>query len=198
MLPDLPELKNDLNSLLMDYVKAQVKLRMPGLNEVPQHIIHEGMRMRILRADGSVDDSQLKLASSEILIGADEVPVMGPKERTSKLDSLAEDMARQISQHAFASLNETLDQAGQVVNQGRRPLDADGILAMFDKMQIDFDEHGSPKNISVIVGPNTFASAKKEFERLSSEPELRARHEELMQKKWMEWRDREATRKLVG
>lgn len=153
VLPDLPELKADLQSVLTTYLREQVRRRMPGLNEAPQHLIHEGMTLRVVRADGTVEDSELKSASSEFNIEAAAAGMMTAEERMSKLDALAEDMARQTSQHAFASLNQTLEQAGQVVERAGQPLDADGILQMLDKMQMDFDEHGQPRNISVIVGP---------------------------------------------
>lgn len=198
MLPDLPELKTDLHLVSMEYVRNQVKIRMPGLNEAPQHFIHEGERTRIVRADGSVHDGDLKRASSEISINFADVPRMSADERKAILDKLAEDMARQISEHAFATLNQTLEEAGQVHDQRGRPLDADGILATLEKLQMDFDEQGRPTNMTVVAGPQAAAHIRREFDRFDSEPRLKQAYEGLIQRKWMDWRDREAARKLVG
>lgn len=198
MLPDLPELKSDFQTVLTRYLQEQVRRRMPGLNEAPQHVIHEGMRTRVVRADGTIEDRNLKKASAEIVIEASAASAMTAQERTTRLDAIAEDMARQISQYAFASLNATLEQAGQVVDRGGQRLDAEAILEVLEKMHLEFDDQGKLQNLSLIVGPQVVDRVKREFERFESEPLLKERYDALMQRKWVDWRDREAARKLVG
>lgn len=198
MLPDLPELKRDMNSLVSDYLRSEVRRRMPGIGEAPQHLIHEGERTRIIRSDGSTEESQLKQASAELVVRFDEAAEMSVQARTAKLDEIAESMARQMSQHAFASISATLDATGQVVDNAGRPLNADTILATLEKLQMDFDEYGKPNGLTIVVGPEIVERAKREFQRLMSDPALRQRYDALIQRKWMDWRDREAARKLVG
>lgn len=198
MLPDLPELKSDLQLVLERYVRAEVQRRMPGLNESPQHQIHEGVRMRIVRADGTVDVTELHGASAEVRISAEETEVMTPEARQAVLDSFADDLARQISRHAFATINQTLEETGQSVNLGGQPLDAEGILQVIERLQIDFDEMRRPKGMSVVVPPAAGEATRRAFESLETDPKLKVRADALLEKKWMEWRDREASRKLVG
>jgi hypothetical protein len=81
MLPDLPDLKSDLQRVLERYVRAQVRQRMPGLGEAPQHQIHECVRMRIVRADGSIDFTELHGASAEARIPVGETEMMTPEDR---------------------------------------------------------------------------------------------------------------------
>lgn len=198
MLPDLPELKANLLSVFMIYLQRQVRSRMPGLNEAPQHVLHEGARMRIVRANGEVETTELKRASSEFSIGKDEAATMTPQQRMEKLNLLAEDMARQISQHAFASINETLDAAGQVVDQKGRPIDAQGILAMLEKIQLEFGEDGHVKNLTIVTGSELHAHLPGVFKQLQTDLDLKAKYDALLLRKWVAWRDREASRKLVG
>jgi hypothetical protein len=35
-------------------------------------------------------------------------------------------------------------------------------------------------------------------EQEKNDPSIKKRHDEIMERKWLEWRDREAARKLVG
>ncbi|PKO65768.1 MAG: hypothetical protein CVU22_18310 [Betaproteobacteria bacterium HGW-Betaproteobacteria-16] len=171
---------------------------MPGIGEAPQHVIHEGERTRIIRSDGSTEDSELKEASAEFVVRFDEAAEMSPQARAAKLDEIAESMARQISQHAFASINATLEAKGQVFDNAGRPLDAEAILATLEKLQMDFDQRGKPNGLSIVVGPEIAERTRREYQRLMTEPALRRKFEALIQRKRMDWRDREAARKLVG
>ncbi len=198
MLPDLPELKNDLQRLANKYVRGEAHRRMGVFNESPQHQIHEGMRLKIVRGDGSVDESELKTASAEIRIQVEEAASMTPEARRAKMDALAEDLAKQMTEFFFATINEMLEEAGQVVNLEGRPLDAEGILQVFAKLQMEFDEKRNVKGMSIVIPPAIRERAQAEFEMLETEPDLKIRYNDLMEKKWMEWRDREASRKLVG
>jgi hypothetical protein len=198
MLPDLPAIKDELLLLQLRYLRHQVHRRMPGINEAPQHTVHEGERTRIVRADASVEESEMKTAAAEMSIGETEASAMTTQERKAILDSIADDMARQISEHAFASINDTLEKAGQVVDNGGRKLDAEAMLVMLEKMQFDFDDNGQLKNLSIVVGPEMRERANAEFARLFTDPVLSVRYAALMQSKWADYRDREASRKLVG
>jgi hypothetical protein len=198
MLPDLPELKSDLQRLANKYVRTEAQRRMGVFNESPQHQIHEGEQLRIIREDGSTDESELKTASAEIRIQSDEAPNMTPEAWRAKLDGLAEDLAQQMTEFFFATINKLLEEAGQVVNLGGRSLDAEGILQILAKLRIEFDENRQMKGMSIVIPPAIRDRAHTEFARLETEPDLAARYRDLMEKKWMDWRDREASRKLVG
>jgi hypothetical protein len=161
-------------------------------------MIQEGNRMRTVRADGSIDESELKLASAAMSLKFDEIPRLTIKDRICKLNDMADQMASQISKHLFGTLNEVLDKAGQVLDQKGRPLDAEAVFAALENIELEFDETGKHKDLSIVVPPALAPKAKKVFEQIESDPVLRKRHEEIMIRKRMEWRDREASRKLVG
>ena len=65
-------------------------------------------------------------------------------------------------------------------------------------MQLEFDENGDPKGLTVVIPPSMEERAKETMEMFHQDPELSGRWQELMDKKRKEWRDREAARKLVG
>lgn len=198
MLPDLPGLKRDIQRLLDRYLQTQVDARIGVFKESPKHTIHEGNRMRTVRGNGSIDESELKEASANMSLNFDDVPRLTLEEQLTKINDIADQMARQISEHLFGTLNAILDKVGQVVDQKGRPLDAEGIFAVLEKLQLDFDEGGKHNEISIVMLPALAPKVKQVFEQIMSEPLLRQRYEEIIMRKRMEWRDREAARKLVG
>lgn len=198
MLPDLPSLKRDLQYLFDRYLRVSVRARMGLLADIPQHMIHEGDRLRVIRADGTVEDSNMKEASAEMTIQPDEVPTITVAERVARIDQVAGKMAQQMSTQLFGSLNESLEKAGQVVNGKGQPFSVETIFAALEKVQIDFDKEGNPKNLSFVIGTDLVPKMKEIVEQEKRDPEIKRRHDEIMMKKWIEWRDREAARKLVG
>jgi hypothetical protein len=198
MLPDLPKLKDDVQKVIDRYLQFQVNLRLGIFGEAPKHIIQEGNRMRIIRADGSVDESDFKHASAEVSLTLEEIPTLTVQERKAKLDDMAEQMAGQVSRLLFGSLNEALDKAGQVVDQKGKPLDAESVFTVLENMHLEFDDARKLRGLSIVVPSALAPKAEKVMAQIDADPVLRKRHEEIMTRKWMEWRDREASRKLVG
>ena len=198
MLPDLPSFKAELQSILSEYVQLKARASLGVFSKSPKHVIHEGNRMRVVRADGSVGEDNLKSASSEVSLILGELHAMSLVERTRMLDQMALEMAEQMSRHLFATPGGTLDEGGQVVDAGGKPLDAELIFRAIESVQIDFDDDGNHHNFSIVVGPELYPRLQEELQKIADDPVLKRRHDELMDRKWMEWRDRKAARKLVG
>jgi hypothetical protein len=91
-----------------------------------------------------------------------------------------------------------LDEAGQVVDAQGKPLDAELIFQVIESVQIDFDDDGNQHSFSFAVGPELYARLQAELQKIADDPVLKQRYDEIMNRKRMEWRDREAARKLVG
>ena len=64
-------------------------------------------------------------------------------------------------------------------------------------MQFDFDELGKPKMPTLVFNPVQRSNVEEQFRRLENEPQLRMRQEEIMNRKRLDWYDRESRRKLV-
>lgn len=198
MLPDLVSLKRDIQVVFDEYLRQKVQQHMGVFNQAPKQMIHEGARTRMIRADGSAQESELKQASVEMLTKLSEVNSTTFQDRLRQLDEMAEKMAAQMSKHMFESLDETLQESGQTFDARGRPLDAEAILNVMRTIQLDFDESGKHSEISIVVGAALREKMKAAFQNLMHEPALRKQYEELIDQKRLEWRDREAARKLVG
>ena len=69
---------------------------------------------------------------------------------------------------------------------------------MLEKIQRDFDENGTPSELSVVVAPGMRDQVERVLQQLQLDPATKLRHDEILEKQRGEWRDREAARKLVG
>lgn len=197
MLPDLPAIKTELRDIYLSYVSRRSHAQLGLLSEAPRHVIHEGTTMRVMRANGDVEDSGMQQASAEIAIG-DQAQSLSHEERMRILNDLADQMARQMAQKLFASLSESLERAGQSVENRGRPFDAESILRMLERMELDFNPDGSPRMPSVQLDESMRAAWEGAMQQLENDPVWKSRLEQLVAEKRANWRDREAARKLVG
>ncbi len=198
MLPDLPIVKRNVMAAINGYLAMRIRQKMGIFGEIPHQRLHEGDRNRVIRDDGSLEDSALKRSSAEDSIPVEEVPLMTSDDRLRRMELLAEEMARQMSQHMHDSLGKTLDDHGQTINLQGQPLGPEAVLEMFEKIRMEFDEAGNPVGLSVVFAPamaEQWASVQKQIE---GDPALQQRFNDLFDRKRGEWRDREAARKLVG
>ena len=198
MLPDLPNLKRDLQTIFDRTFRKMLNARLGILGEIPKSIAHEGNRMRTIRANGSVEDSIFKKSSVDLELKLEEIPRLTLRQRIAMFEDSAEKMAYQISEHMFGSLNAALEKAGQTVNQQGKPLDAGVVFEVLEKIQLEFDRSGKIDPLSIVISPALEPRAKHVLNLIASDPMLQKRFHEIMQRKWIEWRDREADRKLVG
>lgn len=198
MLPDIPSLKKEMAKLLRAAFKQRVNAYLGAINEAPRYFIKEGKNPVTIRADGQTDETELKQASAETSVRLDEVPNLSFQDRLTKLDEAAREMARQISAHAFGQINEAVERVGNVIKNGGKPLTPDVLLKVYEKIHLDFDVDGNPCELTMVIPPGMEQRAKEALEKLHHDPEYSKRYKEIINKKWMEWRDRETARRLVG
>ena len=178
--------------------KQRVNSYMGAINEAPRCFIKERGRVVTIRPDGQVDETELKAASVETSIRFNEVPHLTFQDRLVKLDESAKEMARQISEHAFNQINDAVERVGNVVKGDGKPLNPDIYLDVIEKIHLDFEPDGSHRPLTVVVPPGMEQRVKDTLEQLQQVPAYNKRYQELIEKKRMQWRDREAARKLVG
>jgi hypothetical protein len=198
MLPDLPSYKAELKKLLLLYFQHEITQNLGVFQQAGRRTAHEGDRMKVVRADGSVEESGYGHASAELKLKFADIPALTQKDRITLLKNMAKDMADQMTSYMFQSLDKTLEQAGQVFDNKGGPIDAEMILKILDTIQIDFNGDGSHNTLTLVTAPESRELAEIAFKTLETNPELRARYEQIIEKKRMNWRDREASRKLVG
>lgn len=199
MLPDLPKLKADIAQLFHIIFMSRVNAYMGFVGEVPRCIIKEGRNSVIQRPDDSIDETTLKATSAQFTFKNEEIPRLSLEQRIARLDDAAREMAKQISSIAFATINEAVDNVGNVVDAKGKPFNAETFFEVLETIQLDFEEDGiKHKELHLVMPPGMAARVKETMEQIDHDVELSRRHKEIIDKKRVEWRAREAARKLVG
>jgi phenylalanine-4-hydroxylase len=196
MLPDFPETKRLFSRFFRTYMRRKVREVSP-YGAVQTRYLHEGRAMKITRADRSESTSSMEELSVHLEIKFDEIESLTLQKAIEKHDAMIADMVQKQTHFVRERLSSEIPES-QTLNAKGRKFDAQVVIEMLEKMQIDFYPDGTPHEIFVdspLFTPERMAAVDKEFE---SNPELKRKFDEMMEKKKEEWRAREADRKLVG
>lgn len=196
MLPDFPETKQLFSRFFRTYARRKARLISP-FGEVQTKYIHEGRGMKIVRADRSESNTQVEQLSSQMEIRFDEQEYLTFENALRKHDEMILDMVRKQVAMTLERMDEEIP-ASQMVDAKGKPPDAELILQMLETMEIEFYPDGTPHELHVIGGLFTPERMQAAEDELNRSPVLRKRHDKLMAEKKRKWRDREASRKLVG
>ena len=90
-----------------------------------------------------------------------------------------------------------MEEVGNSLDAGGQPLTAEMILRVWDRMDFDFDKQGRPKMPTLVFNPIHRQRVDEQFRRIANEPELIKLKQDIMNRKKLDWYDRESRRKLV-
>jgi hypothetical protein len=196
MLPDFPETKRLFSRFFLTYMRQRLRQVSPfGMLET-RHI-HEGRRMRVTRSDDTQSESDVVQQSVGFEIRVDEIESLTLEKVIEKYNAVVNEMAGQQANFIRERMSAEIPESQSLDALGKR-LDAQMVIDMLDKMQVEFYPDGTPHEIFVdgpLLTRERMAEIDKEFK---DNPELKRRFDEMMAKKKGEWLAREADRKLVG
>ena len=196
MLPDYPSIKKKIQKKFVEAIKREIQ-KDPLLSQIKIRHVHEGDILTSSTMDGYSERVEYKLISAKLAITNEEIINKGPNAFFSRVDVIAREMAKQQSQLFFKKMDEVTERTGQVVDAKSKPLSPQLILKVLEKIAIDFDEYGNPIFPTLFLSPKQYEKIKDKIPKWESDPELRKKHRELIEKKRREWIDRESRRKLV-
>jgi hypothetical protein len=198
MLPDYPTLKRELDALLMRYCEQQTYRRMGILGSIEKLRQFEGDGHTTVWENGDVDDVPMQSSSAEITITHQELQTMTLASALEKLDAVAEAMASQTSQGIYRRIESLTNRTGMVIDGKGEKLGIEHIIAMLERMHVDFDPAGAPRLPSLHVHPRMAEALADTLSALDNDPSARRRLDTVIETKREEHRAREADRKLVG
>jgi phenylalanine-4-hydroxylase len=196
MLPDFPETKRLFSRFFRTYMRQKIHEISP-YGAVQTRYLHEGRAMKITRADLSESTSGMEQLSVHLEIKFDEIENLTLQKAIEKYDAIIADLVQKQTHFIRESVSSEIPESQTLDAKGKR-FDAQVVIDMLEKMQIDFYPDGTPHEIFVdgpLLTPERMAAVDTEFE---SNPELKRKFDEMIEKKREEWRAREANRKLVG
>ena len=157
---------------------------------------HEGRRHSYEQEGGHVISQGYKKFAVGMEVQAEEVPNLIGKNLQDKLNAAAEEMARQQAALFYNRLTEATSSVGNAVNAHGEPISQDLFLELLERREVNFDREGRPEGVMVST-PEMAEVLMKRLVEWNEDSEFRRRHEEIIKRKYEEWRDRESNRKLV-
>lgn len=196
MLPAYLETKRLFSRFFQSYVRERARAISP-FAAVQVQYLHEGRAMKIRRPDLTESASEVKAVSAEMQVRFDEIPDLTIEQVLAKFNAVVVEMSGKQAGVALDRISEEIPPAQTVDAKGRK-LDAEMVLEMLGKIELEFYPDGRPHELHPVGGqfsPERLAAIEAEFQ---ASPPLQKRYKQLIEKKRDEWRAREADRKLVG
>ena len=197
MLPDYPDLKSQLQQKLNDWLRARVNFYSAPMSGVRETRVFEGSGTATLQSGALVRRKPFTKGQAEFEVAYSEVPTLTLDKVLERLDGAARELANQKMDLFFSTISEAAESAGNVV-QATKGLTPEALLELFDKMQLEFDENGKISGLQAVLGPKQIQEMEETQRLIESDPNLKRRFDNVLARKRVEWRVREASRNLVG
>lgn len=191
--------------ILSDYVRRRKNSLSPFLSNINRRILFEGNRIVLKRESGTEELIEMEQIESTIKFEQEKIEEISLEEYIKILFEKINKMTEKFIATEIAKLIEKLEKAveksGNVVS-----MDSENhslpeiILKVIKKIEIEFDENKKPILPSILLNPITAQKLKLEeqLKKFEEDPNLKRKWEEIIFQKWEEWREREASRRLVG
>ena len=200
MLPDFPKSRLEFQKKLSlrVYLASQAKSPLRALGRsITQH---EG----VLHSYEQITDSGIRSVTEgmqevtvPIEVKIEEIPELVGEKLLARVDAIAEETARQVSQITFRKMDQVIREAGMAVDAAGGPPTKEIWLEMFEKMEMDFDPVTGRPEVTMVLHPVMAQTMKKLWSEWEQDMVFMKRYKELLAEKREEWRDRENRRKLV-
>lgn len=198
MLPDFVRVKDRRARRFASAVRREMEKLTPLLNHVRTVQQHEGRRLQYQMVDGTWDTVAYEnKISSALRIELDRIAQLGPAGYRAKAQEVAQELAPQAMRHFFGMVERFCSEAGTTVDAAGKPFDPMMLLDALEKVELDFDDQGRPELPTLVANPKDAPALARKMAEAERSPEFRRRWNEVMTRKLVEWRDREADRKLV-
>jgi len=165
--------------------------------EIKGHIIHEGRESRLIRSSDDQDDVEMHVTEAVLTLKYADISKFTIVDALDAAAKLADQFATGQSKALFKTLDEVTTKTGNVVRAGG-PITHDAMFEMLDKMEHEFSGNSATANLVMVIHPDMgprVAQLAAEFE---SSRDLKKRHNEIMARKYEQFRTREMDRNLAG
>jgi hypothetical protein len=184
VLADFHELKTELDNYIRVKLRRKMDARDSVVSQVRQYTQHEGLiqRYKQLGPDGKVVEEGFEVMSTEFVTSVDEIPTLIGVNLEKKLDEIAEKTAANLAAAFYKRVGEACDEAGNSLSAGGKPLSAEMLLQMMDRVEMEFDQTGKPTT-ALVFHPDMTESFKKVAEQIENDPETQAARRRNSRKK---------------
>lgn len=195
MLPDFPRLKNKLYKLFLLGMYYEPLNISPLLGMIKKRAIREGNVHSIIQ-ENNKRITELKRFSTTLSFKMDEILDLPLEKIYERYKAVALELGKQKAQQMYTEIDKIVNEVGNVVSTRGRPMSPEILFELFDKMHIDFNSDGSIIWPAFVGNKQTAEKFIQLLKELEQEP-YKTMMENIIEKKRMEFNDRESNRKLV-
>jgi hypothetical protein len=196
MLPEFPKTASDLLKYAAMRIDMQRKALAPITDIGIQTVAHEGRAFSYEQEGAGVVRDSYEEFATRVEVKFDEIPSLTGQVFEAKLETIANEQAKQMSKFVYSRMDDILTKAGTGVDAGGQPLSKEILLKMLEGMQVSFDESGQP-DLTFFAHPTMAEEMDKRWREWTEDAEFMATYRNLLNKKREEFFDRESNRKLA-
>lgn len=196
MLPDFPSLKDEIHDLFMIQLRQIDPEVAPVVGLIPHRRYHEGVEGRLVREDGSVDDTEMEEISVTETFEYDEFGDLSLEEVFNRYKNIIDKIDIEKEKSVLSDISEAAESVGNTIGAEGEEITPELVLEMLREVQIQFDRNGDPILPSFVIHPDAGDQVESALGKLGEEP-YKSEMEEVIRQKRKEWNDRESRRKLV-
>jgi len=195
MLPDYPKLKNKLHDLFILGIHFELMHYSPIFGMINKHVIREGKQHSITQEDKK-RITQMKKMSANLEFKYEEIPRLSLREVYERYQTVALEISMQQTHQMQTEICKAVDEVGNLVNAKGKPLSPQLFFQLIEKMHIDFNDDGTVRWPTFVGNEKMTEKFKQVLIELEKEP-YKSKMEMIIEKKRIEYNDRESNRKLV-
>jgi len=147
----LPEYAAAFSEFMQDGIQGLARAQDPILATMPRRRSKRSYQSRNSMPSGVVLDSAPIIARWQLHLVPANVAEGAASTLMSMLEGMAQNYVREVMPQIFASLATVSTAAGTQVDAAGRPFSAELLAEALEKMEIDFDDDGTPR-IQLVVG----------------------------------------------
>lgn len=154
---------------------------------------HEGDAVHLEDIDGNVAMSNYEEMTSALEIHKSDIPNLFDDLWTERLTTMTDRFATQQMEQMIRTLDRVTAQTGNVINAQGAPVSEDLLLNIFDTAVLDFENGEISPDFCLLTSQKT----SEKFASLELTDDFKRKHRAIIDRQYIDWRLREADRKLV-
>ena len=201
MIVDFVSIKERLERIATLRLRREIEKRTPILSMIGKHLLHEGSKYSFETVDHEKREMKFQKAETTITLSRQEMGRISHQEIMAKIETSAEEMARQMERGTLQTLSEELERVGNTISGGGKPFSPETILQGLQMIQIDFedDSRDKPQLPTWVISLELAAKTKIQEAAMAEEEkaEFEVKFQAILDQKYEEFLVREGTRKLI-
>lgn len=194
MLPDFIESKKILSDRLRKFLIERTSHHGVFPDNVRNIPLYECISYAQTRFDGSQENKKMEKLQGKIVLTKESLDKKGYIAVLEAYEKAAKEIAQEQQKFFFKRFDEIIKNAGQEYDAKGKPFTPDLLLETFEKTELDFNENGKPIFPTIFTGKDLFEQAKK----WQDSREYKEKLDEIIERKYSEWRYNESNRRLAN